>query len=128
MKQEDVLVLLVVFVLGFVVSQMMSGRLVESFDIENVWDDVKGHAKSFGDDFKAGADPVVKWTSDVYDHSGADEVNPFTPNPDVEGKKACKSSIDCLDVCGRAITFREAECNDGKCHCGHLQDHIMGFM
>ena len=29
MNQEDVLVLLVVFVLGFVVSQMMSGRLVE---------------------------------------------------------------------------------------------------
>ena len=29
MNQEDLLVLLVVFVLGFVVSQMMSGRLVE---------------------------------------------------------------------------------------------------
>ena len=29
MNQEDVLVLLVVFVLGFVVSRMMSGRLVE---------------------------------------------------------------------------------------------------
>ena len=29
MNQEDLLVLLVVFVLGFVVSRMMSGRLVE---------------------------------------------------------------------------------------------------
>ena len=29
MNQEDLLVLLVVFVLGFVVSQMMSGHLVE---------------------------------------------------------------------------------------------------
>ena len=95
MNQEDMLVLLLVFVLGFVVSQMMSGRLVESsFDIEKVLDGVKGHAKSFRDDFKAGADPVVKWTAPKID-----EVNPFTPNPDVEGKKACKSSIDCLDVC-----------------------------
>ena len=33
MNQEDMLVLLVVFVLGFVVSRMMSGRLVEGVNV-----------------------------------------------------------------------------------------------
>tara|TARA_B100001115_G_scaffold140228_1_gene107863 strand:- start:329 stop:472 length:144 start_codon:yes stop_codon:yes gene_type:complete len=37
MKQEDVLVLLVVFVLGFVVSRMMSGRLVEGGLLGTDW-------------------------------------------------------------------------------------------
>ena len=36
MNQEDLLVLLVIFVLGFVVSQMMSGRLVEGSESNNV--------------------------------------------------------------------------------------------
>ena len=54
MKQEDMLVLLVVFVLGFVVSREIVDRLVESFDIK-VWGDVKGNVKKFGDDFEAGA-------------------------------------------------------------------------
>ena len=39
MKQEDLLVLLVVFVLGFVVSQMMSGRLVEGEEVVCTNDD-----------------------------------------------------------------------------------------
>ena len=54
MNQEDVLVLLVVFVLGFVVSQMMSGRLVEGINIGGMdigWGNLlpRGFERSFDD-------------------------------------------------------------------------------
>ena len=50
MNQEDLLVLLLVFVLGFVVSQMMSGRLVEGGLLGDIEDDFKSLGKHIGDD------------------------------------------------------------------------------
>ena len=76
MNQEDLLVLLLVFVLGFVVSQMMSGRLVEGGLLGDIEDDFKSLGKHIGDD-----------TSNIVHNRG------------VDFGKHCTTQGDCTKAC-----------------------------
>ena len=107
MNQEDVLVLLVVFVLGFVVSRMMSGRLLEG----GIFDDI-------GDDFK---DDITDLGKDIHSISKED---PFTTNQDVDGVKPCTHKEECQDACGGVFQnpdndyeCRETILGNSICHC-----------
>ena len=119
--------------------------MVESFDIKRVWGDVKGNVKKFGDDFEAGAAPVVKWAGAApvvkWTAPKVDEVNPFTTNPDVDGVKPCTQDFHCNNACGRGIQNpkNKETCDDkndkgiGTCRChkgdkdGFFVIFVLGF-
>tara|TARA_B100001115_G_scaffold15267_1_gene10623 strand:+ start:324 stop:764 length:441 start_codon:yes stop_codon:yes gene_type:complete len=103
MNQEDVLVLLVVFVLGFVVSQMMSGRLVEGGLFDDITSELHSAANLGQDVVNIGGD-IGGDVEDLGGDIGHGLDNYLNPLDGTEKRgKTCNSDDDCNGTCGHTI-------------------------
>lgn len=110
MNQEDMLVLLVVFVLGFVVSRMMSGRLVEGGFLHDIGHDIGDVGDHIGDGIKDFGNRIGDDTSNIF-HNRGDDYG-----------KTCTKQGDCTKVCAfsgqhKCFIVGTQDACDGKSNC-----------
>lgn len=103
MNQEDMLVLLVVFVLGFVVSRMMSGRLVEGGLLDDITSGIHS-ATNLGQDVVDLGGHIGQDAEDLGGDIGHGLDNYVNPLDGTEKRgKPCTSDDDCDHTCGRTF-------------------------
>ena len=114
MKRNQFLLYVLAFVLGYLVSRMMGGHLIEGNMFDSIGNDITSEmdsAANLGHDVEDIGDDIGHDVEDLGDdigHGLDNYVNPFD-GTDKRGK-TCNSDDDCNGTCGRFISVGQEKC------------------